>query len=221
MMEMWIVELLQNEFSGYSFEEIDLALKMNILGEFDKPVEAFNQFSLKYLATLMQQYRSHRIAADKAYHEMRFKFEKPKQIELSQAQKDFNAAKAIVSEFMTMVENGGEMFGLATKYDFLVRMGLLVVPEEHFQTVVNDAKEAIKLQAKTVADEERRRWLNTRIENEESFTLISEIHAKEKIAGMYFLESAKDAADFVETMFYRIHTLHPHLSPKPEQKQSQ
>jgi hypothetical protein len=223
---VWLEETLGNELAGYSLQEIDVALKMNVMGEFEPTrefpngsVEAYNMFNIKFLAGVIKQYRKFRVQADKEYTELRYKTEKPAQIELSEAQKDLITAEGVLGDFRNMLD-GYELFGLATKYDFLIKIGALVVPPDSLEEMINRAKEVIERQATTSTNKTQRKWLRSRMMDPESLRVTTENTAKEMIVAELFNEFTKDTPS-VDEMYYNfmmylkkhLLDLHPHIFP--------
>lgn len=172
-----IVDTLRNDFGGLTFAEIELALKMNALEEFEKPIETYNHFSLAFIGKVISQYKKTRKNAQKEYEEILRKRALPARVELTEEQTEDVIAEAIVNDYAQW-RAGQEVWGLATKYDFLEKIGMFIPSAE--------AKKAAFEQAKVIVTDSRGpEWAAKNSDKLESYAILS---AKELLVKGWFSE---------------------------------
>lgn len=207
MTEVFLVETLTNEFSGLTLEEVEVAIRMNVLGEFEPPVKHFNLFNVSFLADLIKQYKHHRLEADKKYQQVRFLLEKPKAPELSEFAKDMITAEGVYDDYMRYCA-GEEIFGHSVKYDFLERIGLFGTDQYAFGAALSLAKQKIEhdFEHTTVRDERKR--LGTTVGDEMKLTLSATIIAKAMLLTAWFYQIKKSDIDFADALERALSFLH-------------
>ncbi len=128
---------LKTEFRGHSFSEIELALKMSVMDEFAKPVEAYNKLNFRFLANVMNQYRRFRKDVANKYEEIKFVLERPKPVIPTQFENDIQLGQVIWTDFINSHYESHVIVPLGFKTDFLLKLSIVSSEEtDHFINMV-------------------------------------------------------------------------------------
>lgn len=145
----FVVNALQNEYAHHSFEEVELALRMYIIGELGDELEAYNNFNLKFLAKVMLAYRKIRKATATKYEEIKYKIERPKQHIPSDVEKELMIMQTIWEDYNRLL-NDMEVLPWEYKADLLIKYK--IIPVESVDANLTGAGEIIKRTLATTVD---------------------------------------------------------------------
>jgi hypothetical protein len=209
---LFLVDTFRQEWRGYSFEDFDLAFKMNQLGEFAEEVEAFNDFNIRFVAKIIRAYQKKRADVDKAYlHEKYVLLELPKPV-IDHFEIDKDIAAAQYELFNKWVEDksqyDGDYPGASVSYDVLVRFGIIQTDLTAYSRVANKALAHINTQAR-IAKTQRERIDQERILSHDGDrqAVVDRIAKTELLLEYYqFLESSE--ANFAHLLIRAVCTIH-------------
>lgn len=189
-----LTDILCTHSKGLSLEEIDLAMKMNLLGEFGEPVEAFNSLSVKFLTQIIRLYEKHRIAARRKLDAELAKL-KSEPIVLSDLQLDVIKCFGVKKAFENF-QNDVEIYGKSALYDFLKKLGVIEFTEADEEEEIKIATEGTYLTIKSTLDGQLRERLNSLVLDVERLNLSSRLIAQEALLIKYFKIALESGVKF-------------------------
>lgn len=133
-----VVMILTTEYGGLTLEEITLALKMNIVGQFPEVVNSYNSFSIKFMCSVLNHYKKFRLEAENAYQDLRSTLLIPEKVELSSFQEDYITGAGIIADSFKLHNNQEVIGGFLTGFDYMSRLGILEYDQAEFDAEVDN-----------------------------------------------------------------------------------
>lgn len=194
-----IREVLTEEFENLTLEEIEVALKMNLLDEFDKPVEHFNYFNVSYLTAILRQYLGRRQSTEKRYRPLVQKANFEEKIMLTELQKSMIVIQGVFSNFKRHLA-GFETYGISSQYEWLKTINFDFFTKEEEQEEYKTCVLALESLIATTLDRKVRESMVEVKKDEKRLFLFASTKRNENLLIKMF-EIYKDSP---EKLFYDI-----------------
>lgn len=177
----FLMGFFKQQGRNLSAPEVEFLLMHNMTGEYWEPVEHFQSFSVSFLSTITFRYNKFRVAVEKKLEELKFKAQKqePKPVP-SKGQTFWDASHTVFLYYKDFIaEKPIASYTLA--YEFLVKVGLLIVSESELEAAKVKAWNRISERQATSTD---------RSELKKIADMLSDISATEKL-------TARDAKEIL------------------------
>lgn len=142
LQEEILCRLISAEYGGLTLQEVDVALKMNLLGEFEEKIKHYNEFNVEYLTQIIAAYKKHRIVALKKYREILYKLnyvEPP----VSKKEADYRSGRAIYRKYKDLL-SGNKQLGLHVDFIFLNKIGIVSPDEAEMEEAMSFVQQDLK-----------------------------------------------------------------------------
>lgn len=202
-----IIDLLKYHVKNMTFEEIDLAIKMNLLGELDDRVEAFNSMDIRFLSKVISLYKKHRANAIKKYNDLQKKYAKQAKDRLTSLQKEIISVFGVLKDYENFISDI-KTDGKSTIYEILKRYNVTNFTKEDEDNEIKIVTEASYLLIKTTLDATLREMLTEVYSDEKRQLSFERISAQEKLCIKYFnkvKEENLNLGKIIEEKFLEYH----------------
>lgn len=203
--ERFLIDFLVNEYGALTFEEIELAFRMNMLGELGPVIEHYNELNIKFLSQIVNAYKSRRVEIDQKYKQICHKMEYlPAPVEDPKLA-DYYSGKHTYLKYKNWLQ-GLPVIALHLDYRFLLRIGILTEDPAAMQEALTMAQAGIEHDVDTALVD--RQQLGAVLTNDKLLMQNIEDHAKAYLVQELFEKLKSDGADFQALI--RSHIAHTH-----------
>jgi len=203
--ERFLIDFLINEYGGLTFDEIELAFRMNMLGELGTVIEHYNELNVKFLTQIVNAYKARRIEADNKYKEICHRLQYlPGPVE-DPALADYYSGKSIYLKYKGWLQ-GLPVIGLHADYKFLLRIGILQDDPALMGEAMAIAQEGIQQDVDN--DLTDKSQLGAVLTNDKLLAQSIEQRAKAYLVVELFERLKGDGTDFQAWLRQSIHSLH-------------
>lgn len=199
--------LFINEIGGMTFEEIDVAMWMNTMGEFGQKIQAYNRFDLQFLAQLIVAYKEKRTAAEQKYRDVREKLALPEQKPLTELQKDLIITDGVIKTYEKYLR-GDDLYGKSSIFDLFLKLKVIKMEKLRWEERKESACAAFRSLIAGTTDLEARESMVKLEKDAGRHQIFIENRVKEQVIDDVFLQMKEKGIEFHPFMIQKFMDLY-------------
>lgn len=187
VIEEYMTSIIRSEWGDMTFQEIELALKMNLLGDFSDVIEPYNNFNIRFLSAIIRAYKIKRSLADSKMYDIKRLLDKAPLKEFTPEEIELIHVESIVKNYQSYLNDHTCLVaGLATSYDFLLKKGIVSVEEEVLDKNINMEIDVLISEAKRNINSLNAIAIEAKIKDRSSFRHIAILQVKHRFMLQYY-----------------------------------